>query len=95
MTKAELIAALEPFHDDQYVYVSLHSERYPNGSQVAIQSVRTQAPWHDPAPDESNYLVGLVAHAQNSIVDEEERRLHRIKVEALKALLRSKGLDIT
>lgn len=63
VTKAELIKALEPYADDQYVFVNVHSEIYPNGSQVAIQAVRPQEPWH-PGPQ----LIGLVAHVQNAAV---------------------------
>ena len=61
MTKRELIAALAPYSDDQYVYVNLHSDRYPNGSQVIIQDVKAFPPWHEGPPD----LIGLVAHENN------------------------------
>ncbi len=68
MTKRELLAALEPYGDDEEVIVNLHSDYYPNGSQVAIQGVRSQAPWHGGLVDQSNWIVGLLAHVENAKV---------------------------
>ena len=61
MTKAELLKAIEPFDDDQYVFVNLHSDNYPSGSQVIIQAVRACEPWH-PGPKP---LIGLFVSATN------------------------------
>lgn len=65
MTKAEVIKALEPFKDDAYVGLLLYSDSFPDGAQVAIQAIRAYPPWHEPAADKSNWLVGVVAHSQN------------------------------
>lgn len=68
MTKAELIKALEPFGDDQFIYVNMHSKSFPNGSQIQIQGVKTTPPWHCAAEDGSNHLIGLLVHAENKLL---------------------------
>jgi hypothetical protein len=68
MTKHELIKLLEPFNDSAEVFINLYTRRYPNGSQVLIQSVREQEPWrHGPLN-----LVALLAHADNKPMTPEE-----------------------
>lgn len=65
MTKAELLKLLEPFTDDQYVYVCLHDEKsLAPAVQITIQGVQATDPWH-PQPD-SKQLVGLQVHARNA-----------------------------
>ena len=61
MTKGDLLRALEPFTDDQYVFVNLHSDTFPHGSQVIIQGVDAIAPWHPGKPA----LIGIRVHAGN------------------------------
>jgi hypothetical protein len=70
MRKSELLRALEPYNDDQYVYVRLHSKAYPDGAQVIIQGIKPTPPWHDAEEDQSNWLVGLTAHDGNSPLGE-------------------------
>lgn len=64
MTKRELLELLKPFADDQYVYIRLHSDDYPDGCQVIIQCVDQTRPWHADKTDAPN-LVALVAHDRN------------------------------
>lgn len=71
-TKGELLKLLEPYDDDQYVYVNCHSADFPNGSQVLIQGVQTRPPWHSEEPDRSNWLIGILVHARNSLLSVEE-----------------------
>ena len=67
MTKRDLLKLLEPFADDQYVYIRLHTTDYPSGCQVIIQGVDTTPPWHGSNSDAPN-LVALVAHERNAAV---------------------------
>ncbi len=67
MTKRELLAALEPYPDDRYVFVLLHSDVYPQGCQIFIQGVT-------PVPPQGNRagspLAGIVVHNQNKELPE-------------------------
>ncbi len=67
MTKGELIKALEPYTDDQYIYVNMHSDTFPYGSHVFIQGVNPTPPWHPESglPD----LIGIIVHAGNKILE--------------------------
>lgn len=59
MTKAELLKALEPFGDDQYVFVRLHTAR--GAAMIIIQGVQATPPWHAGVPD----LIGLLCDECN------------------------------
>jgi len=70
MTKAEFIAALEPFTDDQSVCVLLIDERsaFPR-NQLSIQFVDPFPPWNGALPDKSNWLVGITCHRANRTIN--------------------------
>lgn len=71
MTKSQLIAALEPYGDDTFLFVVLHGAD-PDGGvhQVGIQGVKAYRPWYSPIvpEDERGPNVGLLAHAGNAEV---------------------------
>lgn len=64
MTIRELIDLLEEYDDDQYVYVNLHSESFPRGSQLFIQGIEPRKPWYGDGPA----LIGIVADAGNRAI---------------------------
>ena len=66
MTKAELIKALEPYADDQWVFVNLHSAMYPDGCQLIVQGVRPVPPWGRLWAGKKPDLIGLLVHDQNA-----------------------------
>lgn len=83
MTKAALLRALEPFGDDQYVIVRLHSRDYPYGCQLGIYGVEDMPPWHGSTLDRSNYLICIDADAENS--DIRVARARKMRAEAKEA----------
>ncbi len=65
MTKAELLAFLEPLPDDQYIFVRMHRSPHER-CQLAIQGLTLSPPWHEAAHDTSNWLVGIDVHPTNA-----------------------------
>lgn len=66
MTKTELIEQLKPFDGDQEVIISLYSETYPNGSQIAIQGIDIISPWHGDLK-----IIGLKASVNNRVIEKD------------------------
>lgn len=71
MTKKELIEALAPFSDDQYVSVRLFRDRPIECVQLCIQGVRSFFPWHliDTDGSERSKLIGITCHEENRELD--------------------------
>lgn len=66
MTKKELIEALKPFEDNQYIMISLYGELLdvtsrPRGAQIIIQGINEVQSWKGYGPN----LIGIVAHLRN------------------------------
>ena len=67
MNKRELLDALNPYGNDQYVCVLLHTTNQETVRvQLAIQAIVSCPPWH--GSDGSNDLIGIVCHEQNKEV---------------------------
>lgn len=65
MRKVDLIGALEPFDDDQYVNIRLHrrDERFPV-VQLLIQGVSPERPWYGEGPN----LIGIHCDVENAML---------------------------
>lgn len=59
-SKAELLKALEPFADDQLVFIDLHSDDHPRGCHLQIAEVREVQVWN--LGQAGRKLVGLICH---------------------------------
>lgn len=75
MTKRELIEALAPYDDDQYVGVRLFRDQPIEAVQLCIQGVKGFLPWHQINVDRSlrAELIGIVCHEENRELDEHLR----------------------
>lgn len=70
MKKRDLLKLLEPFTDEQELYVDLFSEAYPRGCPGIIQGVEPFFPAYSLGPP---LLVGLVARTRDKLFTEEQR----------------------
>lgn len=71
MTKRQLLEALGPFTDDQYIYVACHKASGPFPvERLLIQGIQSVAAAHPGKPD----LIGLVVHEQNKDLSKSPNR---------------------